>query len=31
MGISTPFLNANCSYKYFNLEEAYAHLKKIGE
>ncbi len=20
MGISTPFLNANCSYKYFNIE-----------
>jgi alpha-aminoadipic semialdehyde synthase len=30
MGISTPLLNANCAYKYFNLEEAYAHLKKIG-
>lgn len=31
MGISTPLLNANCSYKYFNLEEAYSHLKRIGE
>lgn len=31
MGISTPLLNANCSYKYFNLEEAYTHLKRIGE
>jgi alpha-aminoadipic semialdehyde synthase len=31
MGISTPLLNANCAYKYFNLEEAYAHLKRIGD
>lgn len=31
MGISTPLLNANCSYKYFNLEEAYIHFKRIGE
>ncbi len=31
IGISTPLLNANCSYKYFNLEEAYLHLKRIGE
>lgn len=30
MGISTPLLNANCAYKYFNLEEAYAHIKRIG-
>ncbi len=31
MGISTPFLSANCSYKYFELREAYEHLRKIGE
>lgn len=31
MGINTPFLHANCSYKYFNLEEAHEHLKKIGK
>ena len=31
MGISTPFLNCNCSYKYFDLEEAYDHLKRIGK
>lgn len=31
MGISTPLLNSNCSYKYFDLDEAYAHLKKIGK
>lgn len=31
MGMSTPFLNANCSYKYFNIEEAYEHLKLIGK
>lgn len=31
MGISTPLLNCNCAYKYFNLEEAYEHLKKIGD
>ena len=30
MGLSTPFLNANCSYKYFELKEAYDHLKMIG-
>lgn len=31
MGISTPFLNASCSYKYFNLEQCYDDFKKIGE
>ena len=31
MGISTPLLNSNCSYKYFDLDEAYVHLKKIGK
>ena len=31
MGISTPLLNCNCSYKYFDLEEAYSHIKKIGK
>lgn len=31
MGISTPLLNCNCAYKYFKLEEAYEHLKKIGD
>lgn len=30
MGISTPFLNVNCSYKYFNIQEAYESLKMIG-
>jgi len=30
MGISTPFLNANCSYKYFHIEEAFKHLQLIG-
>lgn len=23
MGISTPFLNASCAYKYFSLEQCY--------
>jgi alpha-aminoadipic semialdehyde synthase len=31
MGFSTPFLNANCSYKYFEISEAYDHLKLIGK
>lgn len=31
MGISSPLLNANCAYKYFNLEEAYQHIKRIGD
>ena len=31
MGISTPLLNCNCAYKYFDIEEAYHHLKQIGE
>lgn len=31
MGISTPLLNCNCSYKYFDLEEAYTHVKAIGK
>lgn len=31
MGINTPFLHANCAYKYFNIEECYAHLKLIGQ
>ena len=30
-GFSTPFLNVSYSYKYFNLSEAYAILKKVGE
>lgn len=31
MGISTPLLHCNCSYKYFDVEDCYNHLKKIGE
>jgi len=31
MGYSTPFLNANCSYKYFDISEAYEHLQRIGK
>lgn len=31
MGYSTPFLNANCSYKYFEISEAYEHLHRIGQ
>jgi alpha-aminoadipic semialdehyde synthase len=31
MGINTPFLHCNCSYKYFDIKEAYNHLKQIGE
>jgi hypothetical protein len=31
MGIRTPFLNINCTYKYFDIAEAYAHLNKIGQ
>jgi alpha-aminoadipic semialdehyde synthase len=30
MGISTPFLHCNCSYKYFELADCEAHLKQIG-
>lgn len=31
MGISTPLLNCNCAYKYFEIQEAYEHLKLIGK
>ena len=31
MGISTPFLHCNCSYKYFDVADCYAHLKAIGQ
>jgi alpha-aminoadipic semialdehyde synthase len=31
MGISTPFLHCNCAYKYFDVADCYAHLRKIGE
>lgn len=31
MGISTPLLHCNCSYKYFDVAECYSHLKLIGE
>ena len=31
MGISTPLLNCNCAYKYFDLKEAYNHLKVVGD
>ena len=31
MGIRTPFLHCNCAYKYFDLEDAYNNLKKVGE
>jgi len=30
MGISTPFLHCNCAYKYFDVADCYAHLRKIG-
>lgn len=30
MGISTPFLHCNCSYKYFDVKDGYSHLKNIG-
>jgi alpha-aminoadipic semialdehyde synthase len=30
-GYSTPFLNINYSYKYFDLEDAYLNLKKVSE
>ena len=30
MGISTPFLHCNCSYKYFDVEDCYTQLKAIG-
>ena len=29
--ISTPFLNIDVSYKYFNLEEAKIDIKEVGE
>ncbi|EAS01335.1 lysine-ketoglutarate reductase saccharopine dehydrogenase enzyme, putative (macronuclear) [Tetrahymena thermophila SB210] len=29
--ISTAFLNISMSYKYFNLEQAYLHLKSVGQ
>jgi alpha-aminoadipic semialdehyde synthase len=31
MGISTPFLHCNCSYKYFDVADCYSHLKLIGQ
>ena len=31
MGISTPFLSCNCAYKYFDIEDAYYQLKKVGD
>ena len=31
MGISTPLLHCNSSYKYFDVADSYSHLKKIGE
>ena len=30
-GIRTSFLFCNCTYKYFNIEDAYQHLGKVGE
>jgi alpha-aminoadipic semialdehyde synthase len=30
-GFSTPFLNISFSYKYFNLDDAYVVLKRVGE
>lgn len=30
MGVSTPFLHCNCAYKYFDVQDCYSHLKKIG-
>jgi len=26
MGISTPLLHCNCSYKYFDVADCYSHL-----
>ena len=31
MGISTPLLHCNCSYKYFDVQDCYSHLKHIGQ
>lgn len=31
MGISTPLLHCNCSYKYFDVADCYSHLKQVGE
>ena len=31
MGISTPLLHCNCSYKYFDVADCYSHLKHVGE
>jgi alpha-aminoadipic semialdehyde synthase len=31
MGISTPFLHCNCSYKYFDIADCYAHLTAVGQ
>ena len=31
MGMRTPFLHCNCAYKYFDLEDAYNNLKKVGD
>ena len=30
-GISTPFLHCAISYKYYDIEDAYSHLKVIGK
>ena len=30
-GISTPFLHCHSAYKYFSIEEAYQHLKRVGQ
>lgn len=30
MGISTPFLHCNCSYKYFDLADCFAHHSRIA-
>jgi alpha-aminoadipic semialdehyde synthase len=30
-GYSTPLLNINYSYKYFDLEDAYSNIKKVSE
>ena len=30
-GYSTPFLNINYSYKYFDLEDAYSSIRKVSE
>ena len=31
MGVRTPFLHCNFAYKYFDLNDAYENLKKIGK